>query len=327
MTDDRLELLLVTYNRAGYLERALGQLADSPFADRRLTVLDNNSTDATPDVCRRFEARFPRMEVVRHPRNVGAAANYLRAVELSRSEYTWILADDDSFDFSACDDVFEALDAGRYDLISVGAPGQHDWERGLATTTHELLERGARFFYAYTFVPGFIFRTSLFDSECMVLGYRNVANLYPQMAFLRRAVERDFSVYTSRRQLVLRNEDENSNSSLRWLAAWVRSSASLDDRSLRRRAVYEAFGSPRAWVAGLAQAIAYEKRRHPELVPGELRDLVAYAGGEQRLAVLALAPLALIPRSVYRAIAWTWRKLRGLPDADPVSENDPLRSS
>jgi glycosyltransferase involved in cell wall biosynthesis len=306
--EDVLELAIVTYNRASLLERTLGQVLDGPFARCRLTVLDNASTDATPEVCRAYEQRFEHMRTVRHRVNVGLGPNYLRAVELAELPYMWILGDDDTFDFADCGDVIEALTSERFDLVSLGAPHQQAWERGLATSTRELVERGARFFTAYTFLPSMIFRTRLFDSESVARGYRS--GFYPHFPFLVRAVERDYSVYGSRREIVVRNPDD-ANTGLRWLVGWVGACATIADRRLRRRAVYEPRRSRLEWVATLASMIAYERRLYPDRVAAELRGLMRALPLEQTLLAAPLLPLAAVPARGYELLKRAWRAATG----------------
>src|SRR5215210_7668396 len=144
MLDDDLAIMVFTYNRAENLRRTLEQLEASPFAGCRISVLDNHSTDATPEVCREFEGRFARYRTVRHARNIGLGPNYLRDVELSEGRYSWILSDDEQFDFSDCEDVIGAIEAGDVDLISLGSPAQQEWERGQRGSARELYERGQR---------------------------------------------------------------------------------------------------------------------------------------------------------------------------------------
>src|SRR5437868_1458481 len=96
----KIELFIFTYNRAPFLENTLRQLAESPFSECKITVVDNASTDGTTEICERAAKMIPQFRHVRHRANLGCSANYLRAVELAGSLYTWVLCDDDSFDFS-----------------------------------------------------------------------------------------------------------------------------------------------------------------------------------------------------------------------------------
>src|SRR4051812_15580028 len=95
-----LEIFIFTYNRAESLKRTLLQLAAEPVRSCRITVLDNHSTDATPEVCTGARNFLPNLRHIRHSKNIGGLANYLRAIEVAEAKYTWVICDDDSFDFT-----------------------------------------------------------------------------------------------------------------------------------------------------------------------------------------------------------------------------------
>ena len=202
MIEEKLEIVLITYNRADYLDHTLKEVLKSPFADCKITILDNSSIDNTSAVCAKYQKLYSNMKVVRHKRNIGGNPNILRAVETSSSTYTWILCDDDNYDFSDCVDVIEAIDSEKFDLISIGAPGQQDWERGLEITSQELVERGSKYFHIFTFVPGFIYKTELYDSMCVHEGYFNIHNIYPHFPFINKSFEENFQVYVSKKEII-----------------------------------------------------------------------------------------------------------------------------
>src|SRR4051812_4124120 len=106
---DQLEILIFTYNRAESLRRTLSQFTSEPIRNCRLTVLDNHSTDNTPQVCSEAQGSHSNLRIVRHPKNIGGLANYLRAIELAAAPYSWVICDDDSYDFSKATDVFEEI--------------------------------------------------------------------------------------------------------------------------------------------------------------------------------------------------------------------------
>lgn len=57
--------------------------------------MNNASTDGTLSVYEKYKEKFPALLIITNPYNIGASANYLRALENSTSIYTWILCDDD----------------------------------------------------------------------------------------------------------------------------------------------------------------------------------------------------------------------------------------
>ena len=74
------------------------------------------------------------MMIVRHPKNIGANPNILRAVETSNSIYTWIICDDDFYDFSDCLDIIDAINSEKFDLISPGT--QYEKKMGKRIINH-----------------------------------------------------------------------------------------------------------------------------------------------------------------------------------------------
>ncbi|MDQ3434442.1 MAG: glycosyltransferase [Actinomycetota bacterium] len=292
-----MELLLITYNRAPALAETLDRLARSPFAGCRLTVLDNHSSDETPEVCERFRPRFGDLHVIRHPMNIGANPNYLRAVELSRAAYTWVVADDDDLDFSDCEDVVAAIEDGEVDLISLGAPGREDWAPG-RTSMGALLSRAARVFFVFTFMPNTIFRTELFDEEIIAEGYALVPALYPHFAFFRKQVERDASVLISKREIVVRRGRTVPGSELFWFHRWVRCCSTIVDPSVRRDAIYEVRATRGEWLRSLTVSVIQERLHFPERLWGELAGLAGVLRGRQLAALVLVAPIGLVPRSV-----------------------------
>jgi glycosyltransferase involved in cell wall biosynthesis len=322
MLEKKLEILLITYNRADYLKRTLAQLLESTFSRCQITILDNCSTDETEIVCGEFQALFQNMKVVRHKKNIGACPNYLRAVELSNSLYTWILCDDDLFDFTDCADVVAAVEAESYDLISLcdassvnGFPEQVDWKRGSATTSRDFIKDFRRFWMC-AFVPSLIFRTELFDSVCLAKGYLNAVNLYPHFEFLKRLAQKDFSIYSSKKKIVYRDPHDNAPSGLYWAASWANSCSTIEDRKLRRLVMYQSGENRSRWFKGLVFAIIAEKLYYPEEVSREFASILMACSLDQLLMVSLLTPLVLTPAPIYKFGRKTKRYLLGSPKPD-----------
>lgn len=95
MIVNKLEIFILTYNRESKLERTLQMLSNSSLKDLKITIMNNASTDGTLSVYEKYKEKFPALLIITNPYNIGASANYLRALENSTSIYTWILCDDD----------------------------------------------------------------------------------------------------------------------------------------------------------------------------------------------------------------------------------------
>ncbi len=239
MLEDRLGLFIVTYNRAKSLRRTLEYLLNSPFAGCRITILDNHSADDTPNVCHEYVARFSHLSVVRHRVNIGLSANYLRAVELSRKEYTWILGDDDHFDFNGADDIILKVESGLPDLIIIGAVNQPEWSLGEDTTAQKLVKRRFPYFYISGWITGVIFRTSMFDSECFYKGYKNADNVFPHYYFFVKCLENNVKVYVTKRWICDTREPAGGYGRLasEMACGWLYSARYISNPSIRRIAL------------------------------------------------------------------------------------------
>ncbi len=91
----RITVGVPVYNGERYLARTLDSLLNQTVDDFVLLVGDNASTDGTAAIVQTYAARDPRVRHVRHPRNLGAAANYSRLCEMAETEFfRWSAADD-----------------------------------------------------------------------------------------------------------------------------------------------------------------------------------------------------------------------------------------
>jgi len=81
----RVSVILPVYNGAEYLAEAIHSVLGQTFSDFRLIVVDDGSTDRTPDVLTSFSD--PRLHVIRFPENRGRVAALNTAIAESASEF------------------------------------------------------------------------------------------------------------------------------------------------------------------------------------------------------------------------------------------------
>ena len=87
-----LSICIPTFNRANLLlkclESILSQITIDILNDVEVVISDNSSSDATEELCRQLEDRFPRnIRYFRHKENVGAEDNFYRVLCLGRGEF------------------------------------------------------------------------------------------------------------------------------------------------------------------------------------------------------------------------------------------------
>lgn len=293
MIQDRLEIFIFTYQRAELLGRTLEQLESSPFRECRITVMDNASNDATQEICRSFQARLPDFHAEHRNKNVGCSANYLLCAEWSKKPYTWILCDDDQFDFENCEDWMERMEAGDVDLISVGIHG-HQMPAGTTESARKLALTVPDYFLCHCFVPSLIFRTELFDSRILTAGYHNAETDYPHFPFVAETAIQGWQMYVTQRKVI----DKGKNAGyapVRPLTGWLRSCAKVEDKEVRGKAVKEVCGGLQ-WIKNMLYVIAMEKRHKAPHFKRDWRNL--------RSAAWKLSPWLGLQSALLSPLAW-----------------------
>jgi len=97
MTDSPLvSICIPTYNRAGIIRETIESALAQSYPNIEVLVVDNASTDNTPDVIRGFSD--PRLTFYPNSENTGIFGNFNRCIALARGEFVHILHSDDCID-------------------------------------------------------------------------------------------------------------------------------------------------------------------------------------------------------------------------------------
>ncbi len=88
-------LAIPVRNGERFLEQAIASLRAQTFADFELIIVDNASTDTTPEIAQRIAREDGRVRYLRNATNLGAGGNFNRCVELARGAlFKWCAHDD-----------------------------------------------------------------------------------------------------------------------------------------------------------------------------------------------------------------------------------------
>jgi hypothetical protein len=118
-----VSIVLATYNRRDLLRLAMGSVLEQDYHDLELLVMDDGSTDGTPELLAEYEARYPaeRFRYFSH-QNMGQARTLNRGYELARGEVLGYLSDDDLLERDAVSRLVREL--ADPDVVAA-FPGYH----------------------------------------------------------------------------------------------------------------------------------------------------------------------------------------------------------
>ena len=112
-----LTLAIPTYERSASLSRLLHCLVAQAGIDRvEVLISDNGSTDGTRTAAEAFSDDLS-IRIVGFDRNQGFDKNYHNCVVLARTEYVWVMGDDDLLTPGAVARILSAIDMNHPDLI------------------------------------------------------------------------------------------------------------------------------------------------------------------------------------------------------------------
>jgi glycosyltransferase involved in cell wall biosynthesis len=101
----KVSVIIPAYNQAKFIAEAIQSALNQTFRDFEIVVIDDGSTDNTPEIVSAFPVKYFRQENQRPP----AARN--RGIEISCGEYVAFLDSDDALFEKAIEKGVEALDA------------------------------------------------------------------------------------------------------------------------------------------------------------------------------------------------------------------------
>jgi len=199
MIKDKLDIVLITYNRKEYLKSTLDEVfsADSPVKDFDITVLDNSSTDGSSELIQEYCDRYSNLKHIVNPKNIGGCANIAKAlVEIPSKKYVWVLCDNDNYDWTVWNEIEKAI-SEDYDVIM----------------TRQCDNNVSQIFYESAFLPACIYKTNVITETVAENIYNNIKMLFPHLALSAKNINDNNSFYIPSKSIVLVGKNPNQNES------------------------------------------------------------------------------------------------------------------
>jgi len=105
----KLTVCIPTYNRAALIGHSLESIISQATENLEIVIVDGGSSDNTKDIVDEFRQSFTNIVYFRRQKNIGVDADILKAVELARGDYCWLMSDDDRMQPGALKHVMSEL--------------------------------------------------------------------------------------------------------------------------------------------------------------------------------------------------------------------------
>jgi len=241
--NQKLEPVLITYNRSENLQDTLQAFIKAGLTDIKLHILDNASTDNTEEVVSTAKNNWPNLTYHRNPYNIGGNANIMRAVEIASSEYSWIIGDDDEWFLEDITELKAVLQKSQADVIRLG------WlvspvSRGRYTEAIQLVKNDQLFFASVSMISATIVRRSII-TKSLPYAYMAIGDSYPQLVSILRALtSQQLNVYSLSKDIMLHTPSNVPGyfaGDLEWYNGWFRTSRFIEDKNLREYFIKDIF--------------------------------------------------------------------------------------
>ena len=179
----------------------------------------------------------PNLQYHQNIYNIGGNANILRAVEISNTEYSWIIGDDDEWYLSHINELIDLLKSDSPDIIRLGWLVS-DNSRGKTLDSEVLRSQENQFFGSVSMISATILRRSLIV-KYLRDAYANISNFYPQIIPVIMGNQNEkITVHTLKNNLMVHTPNASAAyflGDLEWHTIWYKTSAFFTDQKKSTR--------------------------------------------------------------------------------------------
>ena len=112
-----VSVIVPVYQVESYLERAVESLLAQTLEELEIILVDDGSTDQSPQICDEYARRFPEKVRVLHQENQGLGLARNAGLDLARGEYVAFVDSDDTVEPDMYRAMAEKARAGDYDMV------------------------------------------------------------------------------------------------------------------------------------------------------------------------------------------------------------------
>jgi glycosyltransferase involved in cell wall biosynthesis len=127
---DLLGICIPTYNRASYLNKCLSSITEN-FKKYGFTIYisDNCSEDNTEYIVNHSQQSYSNIVYIKNKSNIGPYLNILNVIEMAKSQYIWLMGDDDAILPNSIEKVLTKIFEGNDYIVVNAVPYDKNLER------------------------------------------------------------------------------------------------------------------------------------------------------------------------------------------------------
>lgn len=114
-----ISIIIPVYNAEKYLHRSIGSILRQEFLSFELILVDDGSTDSSPEVCDYYANNDQRV-VVYHQNNMGASSARNQGIEIAKGKWVIFVDADDELPLYFFDKIKEVFNYEKTDIIFFG---------------------------------------------------------------------------------------------------------------------------------------------------------------------------------------------------------------
>lgn len=231
---DKLQIILITYNRAKHVQKTFEQFfcEGSPVRDCDFIVQDNNSTDNTHEIVADWQKKYPNIKYSKNKYNLGISGNIARAMEVADKDYAWIIGDDDKFDWSNWQEVENAINNNEKVICVARYVIPDKYKQEISYQLFQL-----------TFITGGIYSTQLFNDTTIKNAFDNIYTLFPHLAPIVSHINAGKKIYVVDKAISDNGMDIKNTD-----CSYIRGAKNLDDVYTRTKTM--------SWIVGYCNILS-----------------------------------------------------------------------
>lgn len=112
-----VSVVLPTYNRSKWLSQSIDSILKQTYRNLELIIVDDASTDSTPELIMSFASRDPRIRIISHKSNKKLPQSLNDGFAIANGDYFTWTSDDNWYEPTAIEEMVTALTNSKYDMV------------------------------------------------------------------------------------------------------------------------------------------------------------------------------------------------------------------